>query len=110
MTFGEKLKQLRLRTSLTMKEFCAKHGLDPGNCSKIERGIMIPQTYHAFLMWGKFVGLKKGSKAMSEFCDLGCAEIGRIPPDLMENKEFVTYLPTLFALVRNNGMKVFNGE
>ncbi len=111
MTFGEKLKSLRLKTSLTLTEFCVRHNLDPGNYSRLERGLKLPPRYQALLEdYARIMGLRKGTRAMLEFCDLAYAETGRIPPDLMENEEFAAYLPHLFALVRNNGMKVFNGD
>ena len=110
MTFGEKLKSLRLRTSLTLTEFCARHKLDPGNYSRLERGSPPPKDPADLEWYGTILGLRKGTKAMREFLDLAYAAQGRIPPDLMENEEFATYLPTLFAHVRADGMKVFNGE
>lgn len=36
------LRQLRQRRQLTIAQVCAATGLDPGNLSRIERGVQIP--------------------------------------------------------------------
>ena len=40
--FGELLKSLRVARRETLREFCDKHKLDPGNYSRLERGLFPP--------------------------------------------------------------------
>ncbi len=40
--FGEYFKKKRLEIGKTLRQFCLENGLDPGNISKIERGILRP--------------------------------------------------------------------
>ena len=40
--FGEFFKVKRQALGLTLREFCLKHKLDPGNLSRMERGLLAP--------------------------------------------------------------------
>ena len=40
--FGQYFKKMRQKRGLTLRKFCFKHGIDPGNISKLERGIISP--------------------------------------------------------------------
>ena len=40
--FGEFFKESRIKRNFTLREFCNKFGYDPGNISKIERGLLKP--------------------------------------------------------------------
>lgn len=40
--FGSLVKDLRMQRRMTLREFCRRTGFDPGNWSKIERGILQP--------------------------------------------------------------------
>lgn len=43
--FGKHLKEIRLRKGLTLRAFCLKHKVDPGNQSRLERGNLgAPET------------------------------------------------------------------
>ena len=42
MTFGEFFKQQRVNLKKTLRQFCAENKLDPGNISRLERGLMQP--------------------------------------------------------------------
>src|SRR3989304_556150 len=42
LTFGEFFKQKRTGLKKTLRQFCAENNLDPGNISKLERGLMAP--------------------------------------------------------------------
>lgn len=41
-TFGSYFKDRRIKLGLTLRQFCEKHSMDPGNLSKIERGVLPP--------------------------------------------------------------------
>lgn len=112
MTFAEKLKELRQSRALTAREFCQKYEFDPGNWSRLENGkVRPPSSDEVLRSYAKALGLRNGSSGWHDFFDTAYAENGTIPPDLMEDAEFVSRLPNFFSLVRNNGVrKIFDGE
>jgi transcriptional regulator with XRE-family HTH domain len=62
MTFGECFRDIRIHTEPSLRKFCAKHGFDPGNISKLERGLMTPPRTEARLQrYVKALGIKRGS-------------------------------------------------
>jgi transcriptional regulator with XRE-family HTH domain len=98
-SFGEFFKKKRIALGLTLREFCEKHQLDPGNISKIERGRLTPPKEKKLEEYAQCLNIKKGSDDWYEFFDLATAEAGRIPTELMEN-ELVGKLPILFRTAR----------
>ncbi len=48
-TFGTRLRALRLAAGLSLHKFCRRAGLDAGNYSRIERGLVRPPQDHAKL-------------------------------------------------------------
>lgn len=103
--FGTYFKEKRLKLDLSLREFCQKHGLDPGNLSKLERGILPPPTSTQKLEeYAVCLQIEKGSDEWFEFFDLASSETGKIPPDLMNDQALVNKLPLFFRTVR--GQKV----
>ena len=103
--FAAYFKGLRLKTGLSLREFCLKHGLDPGNMSRLERGLVPPPRRREKLdEYARFLELKKGSDEWYQFFDLAAAEGGRIPEDVLSDKQVVAKLPLLFRTLR--GQKV----
>lgn len=102
--FGEFFAQLRRKhTGLSLREFCAKHGFDAGNISKLERGRMaVPQGREILEKYAGALQIEKGSSDYYEFFDLAAAEAGRIPEDLMNDEALVGKLPVLFRTLRGN--------
>ncbi|MFA6636185.1 MAG: helix-turn-helix domain-containing protein [Candidatus Omnitrophota bacterium] len=98
-SFGEFFKMKRTALGLTLREFCEKHKLDPGNISKLERGRLAPPKEKKLEEYAQYLGIKKGSDDWYEFFDLATAEAGRIPSELME-EELVQKLPILFRTAR----------
>lgn len=101
-TFGDFFKQMRIKKEMTLREFCLKYGLDPGNISKLERGVLgPPQDMEKLKDYSRYLDIKIGSDNWHTFVDLACAEGGRIPEDILEDKELVQRLPVLFRTLRN---------
>ena len=99
--FSSKLKELRLKSGRTLREFCLTNGIDPGNYSKLERGQFAPPESHELLeRYATALGLKPGSDTWLELFDLAAAERGKIPEDLMADNEVVEKLPVLFRTLR----------
>ena len=99
-TFGEFLKEKRISTGLTLRQFCEKYSLDAGNLSKIERGLLPPPKSDDILE--KYAGhlkLKKGSDDWYEFFDLAAAESGKLPKELLQ-KDIMGRMPVFFRTLR----------
>ena len=98
--FGELFKQLRIESGQTLRAFCLKHGFDPGNISKIERGRLAPPKSQKKLTgYANALGLKKGSDEWQQIFDRAAAEQGQIPADLLDD-ELVAKLPVFFRALR----------
>ena len=101
-SFGDFFKEMRIRKGISLREFCLKHGLDPGNMSKIERGVLCPpQDMQKLKEYARYLGIKKGTSDWHKFVDLASAGAGRIPQDILSDKESVARLPVLFRTLRN---------
>ena len=107
--FGQFFKERRIALRKTLREFCRENGLDPGNISRLERGLLQPpQGRETLESYAKLLKLKKGSDEWYTFFDLAAAETGRIPPELLEDKDVLEKLPILFRTLR--GQKVPNEQ
>lgn len=103
--FGEFFKAKRIERVLTLREFCKKYNLDPGNMSKIERGLLNPPGSQEKLeKYASYLSLKKGTDEYLEFFDLAAACRGEIPKAIMDDSEVVKKLPIIFRTIR--GKKV----
>jgi transcriptional regulator with XRE-family HTH domain len=95
------LKRIRLQQRMTLREFCLKNGFDPGNYSRIERGLFPPPESHELVeRYAKALGLKPGSDDWLELFDVAAAERGRIPEDIMSDEAVVDKLPVFFRTMR----------
>ncbi len=101
-SFGDFFKEMRIKNSISLREFCLKHKLDPGNMSKIERGVLgPPQDMQKLKEYAKYLGIKGGSSHWHMFVDLASAGAGRIPQDILLDKKLLGRLPILFRTLRN---------
>lgn len=100
--FGEFFKKMRHEKSgLSLRQFCLKYELDPGNISKIERGISAPPSSHKILeKYAVSLGIEEGHDEWYEFFDLAASCSGKLPPDVMSNEQLVEKLPLLFRTIR----------
>jgi transcriptional regulator with XRE-family HTH domain len=103
--FGSFFKDFRQGQGVTLREFCLSNGFDPGNISKMERGLLPPPGSEAKLKeYAKALKIRRGSEAWYQFFDLARTATGRIPPDVMRNRDVAARLPLLFRTLR--GQKV----
>ncbi len=101
-TFGNFFKQKRIGLELTLREFCRKYELDPGNISKLERGLTRPpQSKEALAKYAAMLGIKESSEEWIEFTDLAATSSGKLPEDMISNEEIMNALPVLFRTARN---------
>ena len=100
-TFGEALKGHRLRLGLSLRRFCQENGLDPGNVSKVERGILPPPKGEALDHYARGLQLAEGAEQWQEFHDLAAAARGEFPEDLRD-EDILRQLPALFRTMRGD--------
>lgn len=99
--FGEFFKKKRIALKKTLRQFCAENNLDPGNISKIERGLLPPpQSSEKLEEYARCLKLKKGSDDWYEFFDLAYATAGRIPQEILSNEKLLSKLPLVFRTLR----------
>lgn len=104
-TFGEHFKELRINLGVTLRAFCQEHGYDPGNMSRMERGMLQPpQSEEKLTEYASALGLQQGSDEWFTFFDLAAAQSGRLPKELLSDEEVMDKLPVLFRTLR--GQKV----
>ena len=95
--FGEAFRARRRGLGLTLREFCRRTGLDPGNVSRLERGRLAPPADRAKLEeYARHLDLDEGSDAWTEFVDLGQVCAGAIPDEVMDDEALVKKLPLVF--------------
>jgi transcriptional regulator with XRE-family HTH domain len=99
--FGEYFKKKRLEIGKTLRQFCLENGLDPGNISKMERGILPPpQSREKLVHYAKCLGIVEGSDEWLEFFDIARTDAGRIPEELLADKNIVAKLPLVFRTIK----------
>lgn len=99
MRFGEFVHAARLKRGLTLREFCRISEIDPGNWSKMERGLQSPPKSRAALSnVAMALNIKDGSDDWQTLFEL--ASISFIPPDLLNDNSIVDKLPVFFRTLR----------
>jgi len=102
MEFGEHIKARRLELGLSLRAFCLKHGEDPSNWSKLERGLLpAPDKYERLLQIGEYLEYEADSPEMREFFDLASVSKGKIPQDIQNNAALMEKLPLVFRTLRD---------
>ncbi len=100
-TFGDFFKEKRITLKKTLRQFCAENKLDPGNISKLERGLMLPpQGSDKLEEYAQYLQIKKGTDDWYTFFDLAHIESGRIPEELLNDANVASRLPILFRTLR----------
>ena len=103
--FGAFFKRLRIAQGMTLRRFCAANGFDPGNISKLERGLLPPPGGRDKLLeYSRALKVRRGSDDWYEFFDLARASRGKLPPEILRDRDVVARLPLLFRTLR--GQKV----
>lgn len=103
--FGSFFKKKRMEMGLTLRQFCMKNGLDPGNISRIERGIaMPPQNRELLEKYARYLELVVETDDWYNFFDLAHAMTGTIPPEIMNDADLAKQLPVVFRTIR--GQKI----
>lgn len=105
MTFGEFLKAKRAEKRLTLRKFCELNNFDPGNISKLERGLMQPpQSEEKLLAYAEALGIKKGSDDYIQLFDLSYAGNKVLPVKNIKDEEVLRKLPAFFRTLDRKGL------
>lgn len=105
MIFGDLIKKYRLEQDKSLRRFCEEHEYDPGNHSKLERGLLKPpQDEKSLRKLALALDLKENSKKWEEFMDTAFIANGNIPSYVPENDEVLELLPVFFRTT--SGQKV----
>jgi len=101
--FGDFVKNRRKELRLTLRSFCLEAGFDPGNFSKVERGILTPPKDRETLeKWAKILEIAEEPEKFREFLDLAAIGQGRIPEDVISDSELAQALPLIFRTIRGD--------
>lgn len=100
MTFGEFVEELRLEHYDSLRAFCLKNNYDPGNHSKLERGIFpAPKDHELLERLAKALKIKEGTDQWYKFFDLAVSSHGSYQIKNVTDKELLEKLPVLFRAV-----------
>jgi transcriptional regulator with XRE-family HTH domain len=101
--FGKLLKKLRVAKGMTLREFCQANRIDPGNYSRLERGLFPPPQKEQLLeKYATALGLRRGTEEWLEFFDIAMVSRGEIPKDILSDEEVVGKLPVLFRTLKGS--------
>lgn len=103
--FGPLARQIRVRAGETLREFCARSGLDPAYISRIERGLLAPpQDGEKLAHYAKSLRIAPESEEWREFMDLAATAAGRLPHDLLDNERLMSCLPAFLRTMRGQNI------
>lgn len=103
--FGDFFSAKRKALRKTLREFCRENGFDAGNISKLERGLLRPpKSKGKRLQYALALGINEGSDDWLEFCDLATISAGKIPDDIVSDKELLAAVPAFFRSIRKEGI------
>ncbi len=105
MTFGELFKKLRLRLGQTLRQFCEENGFDPGNISKLERGLLpAPQSEKKLKSYTKALSIRPGDDEYIDFFDLAAVSNKNFIIKNIEDQKLLNKLPVLFRTLDKKGL------
>ncbi|MFH1363879.1 MAG: helix-turn-helix transcriptional regulator [Candidatus Omnitrophota bacterium] len=97
-TFGEFFHRKRISLGLTLREFCERYKLDPGNLSKLESGRLNPPKQEKLKEYARYLRLKKNSPDWNAFFDSAVLSSGKLPIR-MTDRRVAAKLPLLFRTI-----------
>lgn len=101
--FGNFFRQRRQTLALSLREFCRRNGFDPGNISRLERGLLTPPHSAEILeSYAKALKLEPKSQQWHTLFDIAAAETGRIPHQMAEDQAEREKLPERFRTWRDH--------
>ena len=100
-SFGDFVRLLRKQQRITLRRFCELHRIDPGNHSRLERGLRSPpKSPDAQVALAEQLGLEEGTDEWQLFFDLAATSVGQIPQDILDDEDLAPKLPLVFRTLR----------
>lgn len=101
-TFGDCLRDLRIKAGYSLRAFAREVGMQPSNLSLIENDKTNPPRDKEILFkLAEALRLKKGSKEWGDFFDLAVQDVDKLPADIASDKEMRDLLPIMLRTVAN---------
>lgn len=100
-TFGTFLKDLRIKTGQTLRNFCKKHKVAPGTWSKLERDILPPPQGEELEHYSHLVGLKPNTPEWVTFFALAVIAQARVLSAHEKEQMVVNQLPAILPPQRD---------
>ncbi len=101
-TFGEYFRNLRIAQGITLRRFCQENGYDPGNVSKIERGVFTaPLGQDKLEDYASALKIQEGSEAWIQFFDLATISNKTLDLGKIKDEALLRKLPILFRTLEN---------
>lgn len=97
-TVGPLLKRLRIEKRITLRDFAERLDLDPGNYSRVERGVFAPPEREKLELILQELEVDKVEQ--EAILDRADADRGMLPSDLQRDEILVRELPVLFRAIR----------
>jgi transcriptional regulator with XRE-family HTH domain len=100
-SFGEFLKEKRLKTGLSLREFARRIGMQPSNYCNVENDILPPPPEDTLERISGVLGLKPGTADYAEFCDLAAKKRDTVPVDIERIIKQNKLIPVMLRTVEN---------
>ena len=98
-SFGEFLREQRLKTGYSLRTFAKVIDMQPSNLSFIESGkTNPPRSTEILFKIASALGLKKDSREWGELFDLASKEAS-VPADIAADKNIRDYLPIMLRTI-----------
>ncbi|MCP4129548.1 MAG: hypothetical protein GY754_00905 [bacterium] len=98
--FGKFFKEKRLELEQSLRQFCMNNKFDPGNISKMERGLLSPPGKKELEKYAIALKIEEGTDDWIKFFDYAAACRGEIPAEILNNEQVVEKLPLFFRTLR----------
>lgn len=105
MLFHEFIKFRRQELGYSLRDFCRKFNEDPGNWSKMERGLLLaPQKQERLRQIASHLEIQEDSKEWQIFMDTALISKGVLMPsdNVKGDENFIRKLPVFFAELRKH--------
>jgi transcriptional regulator with XRE-family HTH domain len=102
-TFGMFIKDKRIQTGFTLREFCERFGLDVGYISRLENDLIpAPQKLEKLKGIAKALSIEESSSEWVTYFDLSSLSRNEIPDDIrMSFSENIHLVPMLLRATKN---------
>ena len=102
-TFGALLRRLRIDRRMSLRSFSQAAGLDPANCSKLERGLLPPpRDEERLAALATALDLRATSSESRELRRLAALDRGEVPQAVLGDRRLLDKLPALFRTLEGD--------